>query len=225
MTRFLKTFVDAGGLLLAGSDFQGSAAPGVTLHQEMEVFVHDIGLTPMQALQTATHNPAAFYLKGKNLGTIAPGNLADLMIVSDDPLRDIRNTRRVELVIKDGRPMTLGYHPWYANPYELPAPDPIPASMFITSVDPYVVAFGGISVTLKVRGTGFPQNALIRLGGQLLKTTYVSATELTADVPGVLLQHTGTLSVEVTHRNRRGATEASIPWFVLVKFPDEGRVH
>ena len=86
--------------------------------------------------------------------------------------------------------------------------------MFITSVDPYVVAFGGISVTLKVRGTGFPQNALIRLGGQLLKTTYVSATELTADVPGVLLQHTGTLSVEVTHRNRRGATEASIPWFV-----------
>lgn len=217
MTRFLKSFVDAGGLLLAGSDFQGSAAPGVTLHQELEVFVHDVGLTPMQAIQTATLNPATFYLKGRGLGTVESGNLADLLILTKDPLQDIRHTRTVEQVMKDGRLMTLGYHAWYLNPYQMPAPDPIPASMVLTSVTPYVVTRGEPGAVLTVKGTGFARNSLVRLAGQFLKTTYVASTELRAEVPEVLLQAVGRLAVEVTYTNRRGATEASTPWFILVK--------
>lgn len=220
MTRFLKKFVDAGGLVLAGSDFIGSAAPGVTLHQEMEVFVHDVGLTPMQAIQTATGNVAEFYLKGKEIGTLEPGKLADVIILKSDPLQDIRNTRKIDLVMKDGRMMTLGYHAWYTNPYRLPVPDPIPALMAIRSISPYVITQGDQNVRLTVKGAGFPRNSLVQMAEQFLKTTYVSSTELTAEVPEVLLQGVGRFPVRVTYTTRRGSTEASAPWFVMVKYPD-----
>ena len=60
------------------------------------------GMTPHQALATATINPARVHGLDKDLGTIEPGKLADLVVVRGNPLADIRNTRRVQLVLKDG---------------------------------------------------------------------------------------------------------------------------
>ncbi|HEX5870889.1 MAG TPA: amidohydrolase family protein, partial [Longimicrobium sp.] len=93
----------AGIPLLAGSDGPNpGVVPGIALHQELELLVR-AGLTPMEALQTATRNPARYLGMEDSLGTIQPGRLADLVLLDADPLADIRNTRRIHAVIANGR--------------------------------------------------------------------------------------------------------------------------
>ncbi len=75
---------------------------GLGLHVELESYVH-AGLTPFQALQTATVNAAQALGLDDELGTIEPGKLADLTFLGGDPLTDIRNTRDVKRVMRGGR--------------------------------------------------------------------------------------------------------------------------
>ena len=93
----------AGVPLLAGSD-AGSAClvPGFSLHDELEHFVA-AGFTPLDALRTATLNPTRFLEATDSLGTVQPGKLADLVLLSANPLEDIRNAREVAAVILNGR--------------------------------------------------------------------------------------------------------------------------
>lgn len=77
------------------------AFPGISVHREMELMV-EAGIPPAHVLVAATKTGAE-YLGQKSLGTIEKTKIADLVIVSGDPLKDIRNTRNIELVIKDGR--------------------------------------------------------------------------------------------------------------------------
>ena len=86
----------------------------------MEILV-EAGLTPMQALKAATSWPAEL-LEGKNgvrgpakIGAIRSGNLADLVVISADPLSDISNAKKIERVMKNGRWVELGYHPEYVT--------------------------------------------------------------------------------------------------------------
>jgi len=92
----------AGVGILAGTD-EGVAyvLPGFSLHEELEIYVA-AGLTPMQALQTATLNPARYLDRERDLGTIESGKLADLVLLGGDPLKDIRNTNSIEGVIANG---------------------------------------------------------------------------------------------------------------------------
>lgn len=89
---------------LAGTDApQGyDLVPGASLHRELQLFVR-AGLTPLQALQTATLNPAIFFDKTADFGTVAPGKIADLVVLARNPLVDIANTRSVVAVVADGR--------------------------------------------------------------------------------------------------------------------------
>jgi imidazolonepropionase-like amidohydrolase len=92
----------AGVGLLAGTDDSNPYSfPGFSLHDELQMLVMS-GLTPMQALQTATRNPAVFLGRLKELGTIEPGKLADLVLLDADPLVQIRNTKKINAVIKNG---------------------------------------------------------------------------------------------------------------------------
>lgn len=94
---------EAGVPLLAGSDSTTPwAFPGFGLHDELELLV-DAGLTPLQALQAATLNPARFFGRSKELGTVRNGKLADLVLLEGNPLQDITNTRRIRAVVADGR--------------------------------------------------------------------------------------------------------------------------
>lgn len=92
--------------LLAGSDsLDPYVFPGDSLHRELELLV-EAGLTPREALRTATSNPAEFFGQQSELGTIAKGKRADLLLLDANPLEDIRNTRKVFAVIQNGRYMT-----------------------------------------------------------------------------------------------------------------------
>jgi imidazolonepropionase-like amidohydrolase len=94
----------AGIPFLAGTDTPPGVYifPGFSLHEELQRFVA-AGFTPMEALQTATLNPAKFLGLQDRLGTIEEGKLADLVLLDANPLEDIRNTQRIAAVVVSGR--------------------------------------------------------------------------------------------------------------------------
>ena len=89
---------------LAGTDTPAGVdvIPGISVHLELERFVA-AGFTPLEALQTATLNPAIYFGKTAEWGTVAPGKAADLVVLTRNPLLDIANTRTVAAVVADGR--------------------------------------------------------------------------------------------------------------------------
>ncbi|MCU1226569.1 MAG: periplasmic component of the Tol biopolymer transport system [Edaphobacter sp.] len=97
----IGSVVKGGGLILAGTD-SPLDLPATSLHLNLRSQVK-YGLAPWQALETATILPAKAYGLSKDLGTIEPGHLADLIIVSGDPLKDINDTTRVQCVMKNGQ--------------------------------------------------------------------------------------------------------------------------
>jgi imidazolonepropionase-like amidohydrolase len=98
---FVRLFVAAGGQVAAGTDASNQMlVPGYSEHREMELLVR-AGLTPREALRAATRN-AAVLLGLDSLGLIAPGKAADLVVLSKDPMIDIRNTRAIQAVLARG---------------------------------------------------------------------------------------------------------------------------
>lgn len=96
----LRRVVDGGGRIVAGTDADLVPA-GVSLHTELENFVEG-GLTPFEALRTATVWAAEALGAAEHLGTIEVGKLADLLIIEGDPLADITATRNLQVVVKNG---------------------------------------------------------------------------------------------------------------------------
>ena len=94
----------AGVPFLAGTDTPAGVdvLPGISLHLELQRFVA-AGFTPLEALQTATLNPAKFYNNLNDYGTVEPGHIADLVLLQANPLDDIANTRKISAVIYDGQ--------------------------------------------------------------------------------------------------------------------------
>jgi imidazolonepropionase-like amidohydrolase len=94
----------AGVRFLAGTDTAPGVyiMPGFSLHDELANFV-EAGFTPMEALQTATSNPAKFLDKESSYGSVEAGKIADLVLLSANPLEDIQNTRKITAVIANGR--------------------------------------------------------------------------------------------------------------------------
>jgi imidazolonepropionase-like amidohydrolase len=93
----------AGVPLLAGTDLGNPFIfPGFSLHDELELFVQ-AGLTPLEALKTATVNPAKYLGMSDWLGTIEKDKIADLVLLEANPLENISNTQKVAAVIVHGR--------------------------------------------------------------------------------------------------------------------------
>jgi len=103
---FEVAFVKAGGLLLAGPDPTGNGGvlPGFGDQREIELLV-EAGFTPVEAIQIATANGAAYLGQQDRIGTLAPGKQADLVLIKGDPSKNIDEIENVETVFKAG----IGY--------------------------------------------------------------------------------------------------------------------
>ena len=101
--RLLAAMHEAGVPILAGTDVHNPYVyPGFSLHDELALLV-EAGLPPLAALRAATLDPARFLGATDSLGTVAPGKLADLVLLDADPLQDIHNTTRIRAVVLNGR--------------------------------------------------------------------------------------------------------------------------
>ena len=103
MKRNVKKLLDAGVLLAAGTDapypgvFQGEA-----IHHELELLV-EAGMTPLQAIRTATYNAAQIMHAEQEWGSLQAGRIANLVIVAGNPATRISDTRKIEMVIVNGK--------------------------------------------------------------------------------------------------------------------------
>jgi imidazolonepropionase-like amidohydrolase len=105
--RLVPDMRRAGVRILAGTDWNGELSarggrPGETLHEELRELVA-AGFPPAEALRAATSNPAEFFGFRRQLGSIEPGMIADLVLLTADPLADIRNTQHVAGVMRNGQ--------------------------------------------------------------------------------------------------------------------------
>jgi len=103
----IRAMRDAHVPLMAGTDTAAGVdvLPGFSLHTELEYFV-EAGLSPMEALQTATRNPAEFLGLLSETGTVEKNKSANLVLLDANPLEDIRNTRKIWAVVLNGRLFT-----------------------------------------------------------------------------------------------------------------------
>jgi hypothetical protein len=107
MTGLTLAFQREGVRLLAGTDTPTPAVvPGFSIHDELQELVK-AGLTPYEALKTATVNPGAFLLASSDAGTIDVGKRADLVLLAGNPLENISHTRQIEGVAANGK--------WYSK--------------------------------------------------------------------------------------------------------------
>jgi imidazolonepropionase-like amidohydrolase len=100
--EFIRMLAKKGGVITTGTDTPiPYVYPGVSLHKELELLV-SAGLTPMQAIMAATINAAQLLGHADRLSTLEAGKIADLQILSANPLEHISNIRSVEMVFRDG---------------------------------------------------------------------------------------------------------------------------
>ncbi|HTL84370.1 MAG TPA: amidohydrolase family protein, partial [Acidimicrobiia bacterium] len=101
-------FMRAGGLLIAGTDPTGGGGviPGYSNQRELELLVES-GLTPLEAIKVGTLNGALYLGREKQVGSIAVGKQADLVVINGDPSKNIADIAHVELVFRQG----IGYDP------------------------------------------------------------------------------------------------------------------
>ena len=101
--RGIKQFIESGAVMGMGTD-NGTPMNFHTDALWREIKVHvDMGMSPMRAIMAATRVNANIIGRGKDVGTIEPGKLADVIVVQGSPLYDITALAHVEVVVKDGR--------------------------------------------------------------------------------------------------------------------------
>ena len=102
LKEFIKLLYDRGVLLTAGSDLPNPwVIPGVSLHEELALLT-DLGISPLEVLKIATHNGAVALGIDADTGMVEVGKRADILVLTEDPLKDIRNTRSIKWTIKSG---------------------------------------------------------------------------------------------------------------------------
>jgi imidazolonepropionase-like amidohydrolase len=101
--RDLREMHEAGMDLLVGSDIAVlNVFPGYSIHDEMALFVTELGMTPAEVIERTTSRSARFLRIADSVGTVERGKVADLVLLEANPLQDIRNTRRIAAVVLRG---------------------------------------------------------------------------------------------------------------------------
>lgn len=222
--EFVRRFVQAGGKVVTGPDSAGTSGPsnipGLAMHIEMEALV-DSGLTPMQAILASTKWAAELLHKERELGTVEPGKLADLIPIEGDPLADIRNTRNIRTVILDGKVVDTTIDPNFRSPLPRPVVAGNPLEYMgpeVSGVSPKIARQGDSAVTIELTGKKFTPRSIVRFDTTDVPTRFVSPTRLSATISADLLRNVGTYAVTVVNPGSGGGT-SNVTYFV-VNFPD-----
>ncbi|MBI4483193.1 MAG: IPT/TIG domain-containing protein, partial [Acidobacteria bacterium] len=134
-----------------------------------------------------------------------------LVILRDNPLEDIRNSRKIERVFIGGNEIDRGFH----ADYQVPIPRPtLPIVGTIDSIQPVRAPRASQSVSLVLRGQGFGKSSYVTFGGSPLRTTFESAQALRAVIPGELLSRVGTFAIEVVNPIPEGGTSTKAYFLV-----------
>ena len=195
--EFTRRFAKSGGKMITGSDTISTG--GLSLHQALEILSTEVGLSPADALRTVWSHPVELY-RLRDVGSIESGKIADLVLLNNNPLEDIRNTRSIEHVIQNGEVRESFFHPEFANP--IPRPDPERTSHLFTSpivekVLPRMARQGDADVTITISGSGFLPYSTAMFHGIPVATTFKDRFTLTAVVPARLLDRVGTYPIHV----------------------------
>ena len=101
--QLTKTLYDNGVTILSGTDIPNfDLVPGASLHHELEILV-EAGISPLEVIKIATRNGAQALGIEEDVGTIESGKQADMVILSDNPINEISNTKKIETVINNGQ--------------------------------------------------------------------------------------------------------------------------
>jgi hypothetical protein len=184
--NFLKRFVNAGGKLYSGTDTAASSTPGISLHHEMQLFV-DAGISEMDTLLSSTRWAAEVLRVDDRLGTLEAGKLADIVILNANPLDNIANTKKIDRLIMAGKEVDLDYHADYSNPF--PQHGTVSKHQYhqqpvITNINP-PFTIENSETTITITGEDFMPETVALLNGVILKTEYISISEIKATLtPG-----------------------------------------
>jgi len=214
---FVKQLVDAGGKVIAGDDTGaggGSATPGLAIHLEMRM-LGEVGMTPMQVIQSATSWGAEAWGRSKEVGTVEAGKRADLLVLNRNPLDDLSATTDIFRVIQGGavvdRDALANWRDILPRPGAmidpLPGyPNPMLHVPFIQEISPEWVTTKQKSATeLTITGENFPKDALVLLNDRLVPAKSGGEGELRVPIPAALLKKPGTYPVAVVQTGSAGA--------------------
>ena len=219
--EFTRMYAQAGGRIISGPDSGPSSGPanmaGLAIHVEMEALV-DAGLTPMQAILSSTRWSAELLHKDKDLGTVTPGKIADVILIAGDPLADIRATRNLHTVIMDGKILDTTLTPNFRNPIprpvaEYPMDDRSPE---LETLTPEIVREGDARAEIEVTGAKFSPQSVIRFDTTDLPTKFISESRLTATLKGSLLKSPGTYAITVTNPGPSGGVSKKL--YLIINF-------
>lgn len=175
----------------------------------------EAGLTPMQAIQSATINVAKAFRKDRDFGTVEPGKIADLIAIDGEPLKDVWAVQNVKLVMLGGKVVDHDFHTTYKNP--IPAIRPWRATPRDIEISPRSIVQGGGPSTLKVTTQrGFDRFHRVTLNGKELETRFIGPTELEAMIPAQMTKLAGTYSVMVVGQG--DSASKSAPSYLIVSF-------
>jgi imidazolonepropionase-like amidohydrolase len=103
VSQLTKMLYDNGVTILSGTDIPNfDLVPGASLHHELEILI-EAGIPPLEVIKIATKNGAQALGIEEDVGTIEPGKQADMIILSDNPVDEISNTKKIEAVINNGQ--------------------------------------------------------------------------------------------------------------------------
>lgn len=198
IVHIVKAFVDAGGRVLAGSDPSVTGIPGLGIHQEMELLV-DAGVSRGEALKASTLYAAELLHKEKVLGTVEVGKMADLVVLGADPLVDISNTRKIDMVFLGGERVDTSFYP----DYNIPIPRPVAdgsiegaLDLSISNIIPNVAVEGDPDLKIELVGHFFPASK-VKFNGVFIPSSFESPARLKAVIASTMLKNVGTYSLQV----------------------------
>jgi imidazolonepropionase-like amidohydrolase len=219
--EFTRMYAQAGGRIIGGPDSGPSSGPanmaGLALHIEMEALV-DAGLTPMQSILSSTRWAAELLHQEKDLGTVAPGKIADVVLIAGDPLADIRVTRSLRTVIMEGEVLDTTLSPNFRNPIPRPVAEyPMDArNPELETLTPEIVRQGDADTEIEVTGVKFSPQSVIRFDTTDLPTKFISESKLTGTLKGSLLKSPGTYAVTVTNPGPSGGVSKAL--YLIINF-------